>query len=53
MVRRRIHAYIVSQAAGMTALNLKFRPLTFARSARAEMEVRPQGLHRNRCRNTE
>jgi hypothetical protein len=37
----------------MTALNLKFRPLPFARSARAEIEVRWQGLHRNRCRNTE
>jgi hypothetical protein len=38
MVRRRIRAYIVSQAFGMTARNLTFRPLLFARSARAEIE---------------
>jgi hypothetical protein len=37
----------------MTALKLKFRPLPLARSARAEIEVRWQRLHRNRCRNTE
>jgi len=37
----------------MTALKLKFRPLPFARSVSAEIEVRWQGLHRNRCRNTE
>jgi hypothetical protein len=37
----------------MTAFNPTFRPLTFARSARAEMEMRWQGLDRVRCRNTE
>jgi len=36
----------------MIALNPTFRPLPFVRSARAEMEVRLHGHHRDRCRNT-